>query len=391
MTRSSRVLVFADVHLVRHTPRDVSEDLARLIAEHAGSRIIVAGDLFDLASSLPRLPLREAIASVLGSHPALREALARHVDRGSDLWLVSGNHDVEVGQEGFHDALLEALGLRPSAGQTLRTTPWFFRDGSVHIEHGHLYDPDNAPAHPLVVGELSLGTHFTEQFIAKTGAHHYLNANDSTPLKLFVASFTRYGPRAPHVIYRYFYTAFSAMLKSGPFYRGRDEVALGRERAAELAEALGIEREVLDGMAALGATPTMESFSRTFTRLYFDRVLATLSMAGGLSAAAFGAPRRGMGAFALGALLMGTSWAKGHDRYSGTVTERLSGGASRVAALTGAKLVILGHTHREAHGDGYANTASFAFPGSAPGRPYLEIEGDPERPVAVRRYLRRGG
>lgn len=396
-----RTLVFADVHLVDHTPKEVSCDLARLVSEHAGSRIIVAGDLFDFASARPVRPLGESLNAVLAAHPELREALGRHVDQGSDLWLTSGNHDVEVGQEGFHEAFLAALGVSKEGRSHVRTTPWFFREGAVHIEHGHLYDPDNAPAHPLVVGERSLGTHFTEQFIAPTGAHRYLNANDSTPLKLFLSSFTWYGPRAPYVIYRYFYTAITAMLKSGPFYRGDAEVPLGHARAKALADELGVTPDFLAELSALGATPTLKSLSDTFSRVYFDRVLATLLMAGGLGAAASGllsdtneetrAPTTGAAAFALGALMMGASWARGHDRYSGTVAERLSEGASRVAALSGAKLVIFGHTHREGESEGYANTASFAFPRDAPGRPFLEIEGTEARPVAVRRYMERTG
>lgn len=388
-----RTIVFGDVHLVQHTPRDVSEDLARLIADHAGSRIIVAGDLFDLASALPpRLPLSEALAATLSAHPSLREALARHIDQGSELWLTSGNHDVEVGEEGFHDAFLAALGASPHSRARLRTTPWFFREGRLHIEHGHIHDPDNAPAHPLIVGEHSIGTHFTEQFIATTGAHRYLNANDSTPLKLFLSSFTWYGPRAPYVIYRYFYTAFMVMLRSGPFYRAHSEIAQGEARARELAEELGASPDLLAEMAALGATPTMKSLSATFSRLYFDRVLATLVIMGGLGALASGSrggrlQQAGALTSALGALFMATSWARGHNRYAGTVAERLSDGASKLIALTDAKLVIFGHTHREAMSEGYANTGSFAFPRDAPGRPFLEIEGTPESPSAVRRYL----
>ena len=48
--------------------------------------------------------------------------------------------------------------------------------------------------------------------------------------------------------------------------------------------------------------------------------------------------------------------------------------------------MIFGHTHVEAAGDAYANTGSFAFPGRAPGRPYLEIEGTADSPRAARRY-----
>jgi hypothetical protein len=76
----------------------------------------------------------------------------------------------------------------------------------------------------------------------------------------------------------------------------------------------------------------------------------------------------------------------GHDRYRGSVADRLAEGARRLAATTGARLVVFGHTHREASEGGYANTASFAFPRGAPGRPFLEIEGGAESPRAVRRY-----
>lgn len=268
----------------------------------------------------------------------------------------------------------------------MRTSPWFFREGGLHLEHGHLYDPDNAPAHPLVNGASSLGVHFVEEFIAPTGAHRYLQANDDTPLRLLLAAFSWYGPRAPHVVYRYFYAAFAAMLKSGPRYRGGSEVALGNVAAARFAEELGIPPALIDDLLALGATPTLASLSRTFTRLYFDRVIATLAMASGLSAAGFGARRAGATIFGLGALLMGVSWAEGHNRYAGTVAEQLASSAVRIGQTTGARLTIFGHTHREALAEGYANTGSFAFPREAPGRPYLELTGSPEAPKAVRRY-----
>jgi predicted phosphodiesterase len=84
---------------------------------------------------------------------------------------------------------------------------------------------------------------------------------------------------------------------------------------------------------------------------------------------------------------MAASWASGHDRYKGSVTERLERGARAVAEASGAKLVVFGHTHREAIAGAYANTGSFAFPGRAPGRPFLEIEGSLESPSVVRRYF----
>lgn len=386
MRSGSRTVVLSDLHLVRESPPALEADVAGLIAAHAGARLVFLGDLFDLSASTPRRPHREHVVEALGAHPAVRAALARHLDGGGELWLLGGNHDAEVGTEGFDAHLLGALGASPGSASRLRTSPWFFREGGLHLEHGHFYDPDNAPAHPLVNGARSLGVHFVEEFIAPAGAHHYLQVNDSTPLKLFLASFTKYGARAPHVIYRYFYAAFAAMLKSGPFYRASREIPVGRALEEAFAGELGVSHDLVEILLAHGATPTMESLARTFSRLYFDRVIATLAIAGGLGTAAFGSRKAGGAVAALGALLMVTSWSRGHNRYGGTVPELLAASAARVAEATSAHLVVFGHTHREAASGAYANTGSFAFPAGAPGRPFLEIEGTRERPRAVRRY-----
>lgn len=345
-----------------------------------------AGDLFDLSAEAPIRPPREALGEVLAHHDAVGPALAEHVDRGGELYLVGGNHDAHVAAEEFQSALAAALALSPSGRRNVRTSPWFFRFGGVHVEHGHLYDPDNAPAHPLVTGEPSLGVHFVESFIAPTGAHHYLNANDQMPLELFLSAFTHYGRRAPYVIYRYFHTAIGAMLRSGPFYRAHEERLVGDAETRRFADDVGLPAEVVEAVLAEGARPTMESLSATFTRIYFDRVLCTIALGLGLGSVAAGARTAGALLAALGGVGLAYSWSRGKNRYEGRVTDRLADGAARIAERSGAKLVIFGHTHREALEDAYANTASFAFPRKAPGRPFLEIEGTDAAPRAVRRY-----
>jgi hypothetical protein len=53
------------------------------------------------------------------------------------------------------------------------------------------------------------------------------------------------------------------------------------------------------------------------------------------------------------------------------VHRALVDGAAAIAELTGARGVVQGHIHEpEDHGR-YKNTGSFAFPGRAPGRPYV--------------------
>jgi UDP-2,3-diacylglucosamine pyrophosphatase LpxH len=382
------MVALGDVHLTRSTPRAVSDDLARLVETHPGARIVIAGDLFDLSADLPKQPLQRAIDEVFTTHAQVKSALGQHITLGGELWLVSGNHDAALGFDDFRAALEKTLDLPLEARARLRTTPWFFRDGHLHIEHGHRFDPDNAPTHPLVLGEASLGVHFVEQFIAPTGAYRYLNMNDETPLKLFLSAFSFYGPRAPYVIYRYFYAAIHAIIRSGPAFRRRSkkEEPLGAEELARFAEALGVSPDLARELLDLGARPTLESVSRTFSRLYFDRVLSTIAMGAGLSAVALGQKRAGKTVFSLGALAMASSWARGHNRYQGSTAEQLAEGAQKIVDATKAKLVIFGHTHREALGETYANTASFAFPRGAPGRPFLEIDTHSENPKAHRRY-----
>jgi len=131
------------------------------------------------------------------------------------------------------------------------------------------------------------------------------------------------------------------------------------------------------------ATPTMTSLRDTVARLYLDRVTATVSIMAGLGAFALG--RRKLAAVLGAAGLAGLvwSWSRGHDRYGGKVPARLDAAADRVRRAAGADLVVFGHAHEIADRDGYANTASFAFPRGVPGRPFLEIVGG----RAERRFL----
>jgi UDP-2,3-diacylglucosamine pyrophosphatase LpxH len=382
-----RTLVLGDLHLTRFSTAEVTRDLCAFLARHAGERVIVAGDFFDLVTDDPRRERRETVKAVLDKTPALRAALGTFLDRGGSLTLLGGNHDAELGRSDVRDALVEALAPSAEGRARLVASSWFLRHGGVHLEHGHFYDPDNAPAHPLVIGEPSLGVHFSAEFMHPTQAHRYLSNNDTTPLKLLLSAFTWYGKRGPYVVYRYFHAAFLALARSGPFYRARHERRHGDGYEARYAEDAGVPRELVDQLLALGPTPTLESLSATFARLYMDRVTATLLATSGLASMALGARSSGAALTILGALLMTASWVHQHDRYVGSVVERLDLAARRITETTDAKLVIFGHTHREALGDGYANTGSFAYPRGAPGRPYLEIVDGAGGPRAVRRYL----
>lgn len=384
---SARTVVLGDLHLVRETPAAVIDGFVRVVDQSAGARLTLVGDVFDLSADHPGAPRARAIAEAVNAQPRVRRALGEHLDRGGELWITSGNHDAALGEPDLRRTLEDALGLSADAASRLRTSPWFMRDGGVHFEHGHLFDPDNARVHPLVSGARSLGVHFVEEFVAPTGAFRFLNANDRPPLELLVSAFRWYGLRGPYVVFKYFDAAFRAALASGPRFRGEGEGPAGKTLEPGFAGEHGLSAELISQLVGLGAKPTMTSLRSTLARLYLDRVAATLTLAAGIGALALGRRRTAWWLLGLGSAAMGVSWALGHDRYGGTAREQLASGAAAIRKITGARLVVLGHAHLDVATDGYANSGSFAFPGAAPGRPYLEIGGPVECPRAERRYF----
>ncbi|MCC6522448.1 MAG: hypothetical protein IT373_07290 [Polyangiaceae bacterium] len=385
----ARTLVLGDLHLTRTSPAALADDLGRLCAGHPGARLVLTGDVFDFAADAPHAPRERCLEALLLAQPTVRRALGEHVSRGGSVTFVGGNHDAALATEPLRHALAVALRLDATAAARLRTSPWFWREGGLHVEHGHMYDPDNALPHPLAEGAPSLGLHFSTEFLHPTGAYAYLAATDGTPLAMLRSAFRWYGRRGPYVVYRYFYAALGALGRSGPFFAEPARAARSRGAAelARFAAGAGAPAAELERLVGLGARPRLESLADTFARLYLDRVAALLALAAGAGLAAGARPRAaGLAAgLGLGALLV--SFAAGHDRYGGSVADRLERAAGQVAELTGAHLVVFGHSHVASVAARYANPGSFAFPRGAPGRPYLELEGPPEAPHAVLRHV----
>lgn len=378
-----RTLVVADLHLTRQTPRHVAVDLASLFAAHPGARVYVAGDLFDRSAEAAPTP---SVGEVLGAHPSLARALGEHLEQGGELRLAAGNHDADVGREGFADTLASALRLGPAARSRLSTTPWFFRDGPLHVEHGHVFDPDNAPGHPLVHGAPSLGVRFVHDFIAPTGAYAYLNRNDKLPLELFTEAFTRYGARGPYVVATFFRASFAALANAGPFYDLDAERASGDALLDAFAFGADVPADALRGVLSAQEAPTLARLRDTFARLYLDRVTFTTALLASLGLAATGRRRTALALAAVGMGCMVASWATQHNRYAGRVVTRLARGAELVGGATGASLVVLGHAHSPEVRDGYANPGTFSFsPGES--RTFLEVHMAGERATAELRAL----
>lgn len=367
------VVVVSDLHLSRKSCLSAPA-LAELLRQHPEHELVVAGDFFDLAFDPPSKDPAESIEEILGCHASLCEVLSERLARGVPVTLLAGNHDAAVASETTRARLIQALGLPESA--PLATFPWFVRRVGVHIEHGHFYDPDNAPNHPLCLWNPRtepLGVAMTRRFVAPNHAMMFAGAYQVTPLSGLVQVLSEYRLRAPLVIANYFATA------GGLCLRARTERAtmvaefeLGARALAEHSRCLGVPAGDLEVLLSGGARPTHHGVRATFMRLYFDRIFAAVGTAAGLSIAAFGNPQ-GLLLAGVGAAYLVASVRTHGSRYRDLPGERLRDAARRILEATDAKGVIFGHTHVEDSSPGYLNLGSFAFCDRGR-RPYAEID-----------------
>jgi UDP-2,3-diacylglucosamine pyrophosphatase LpxH len=371
---SQPLVVLSDVHLSATGKREVADDLAQLVRQSAGHELILAGDVFDLSTEPKGRDVPGCVAQMLGAHAELAGALREHLRAGAGLTLIAGNHDAPAASPEVRCAILRSLELVDET--KLEVSPWFVRRGRVHLEHGHLYDPDNAPAHPLAPWSWEtepLGIALTRRFLAPSGALMFAHAHETTPAEGLMRAFRTFGPRAPWVVVRYFATAIALCAQAGRQRGVTGELEHGQSVLQTFAEECGLAAEMLARMVTLGPRPTHLDFKATFMRLYFDRVIATLGLLGGTSAALLGRSILGASVAAMSGAYLTRSVKSSGSRYSGLTEQRLRDAASVVAATTDASLVVFGHTHREDEGPRYANCGSFGYPKRA-GRPFLAID-----------------
>jgi len=366
-------IVASDLHLSADASATTVRDLARLLRDNPGLEFILAGDVFNLSWEAPGRAPVEALLALLSAHPELASAFRSQLAAGAPLTLLAGNHDAALMSAEVRGALLHKLELATDA--PLSIAPWFVRRGSVHVEHGHFYDPDNAPAHPLAEWSPEtepLGIAITRRFVRPSGAHHFSHAHDTTPLAGIAKAFRVYGARTPLIIAEWFRISGKLCLETRRAGRFDAEHSAGEAALSEFARLVELDPDVLRTLLAGGAVPTHRDFQKTFMRLYFDRVFATSGLL--LSSAAYLAWKSraaGIAALLAGLYLIQSVQRTG-NRYEDLPVERLRAAAARVRELTHAQAVIFGHTHQVDEGNGYANSGSFGY--SRHGRPYVRVD-----------------
>ncbi len=367
------IIVTSDLHLSGGASAGTVRDLARLMRANPGHEFILAGDVFNLSWEAPGRSPREAVLALLSELPELASALRGQLAAGDPLTLIAGNHDAGLISAEIRDALLHKLELIPNAA--LQIAPWFVRRGGVHIEHGHFYDPDNAPAHPLAEWSPEtepLGIAITRRFVRPSGAHHFSHAHDTTPLAGIAKAFRVYGARTPLIIAEWFRVAGRLCLETRRADRFDAEQSAGEAALSDFARLVQLDPEVLHELLDGGAVPTHKDLRKTFMRLYFDRVFASTGLL--LSGAAYLAWKSRAAGVAglLAGLYLIQSVQRTGNRYEDLPVERLRAAAARVRELTFAQTVIFGHTHQVDEVPGYANSGSFGY--SQHGRPYVRVD-----------------
>lgn len=200
-----QAFVVGDLHLGAGSAEPELEDfdqddhLARFVERIArpGSALIINGDFIDF----PQIPpytvgpadhlLWDEEASLaklelaLAAHPRPFDALATFVKNGGELRIHVGNHDLDLAWPAVQERLRRAVrgAIRFELSHSLYH--------GVHVEHGHMFTPENAPSH---------ATAFIHSHPAPGGEHRYLERVWGTDFMLqFYNELERKNPFADNV------------------------------------------------------------------------------------------------------------------------------------------------------------------------------------------------
>ena len=356
------ILLVSDCHISPLHGDGTAEDLARLLAANPEAELVLNGDTWDLSWDVPGRLASETISEWVRQAPRLAQAMAERLARGAPITIVVGNHDAALSDRAVLGALQAALNVPGEA--PLRVASWWTRRGMLHIEHGHFFDPDNAPLFPLGAPHRQrdepLGVALTRRFVAPNRAFTFAHAHETTPLAGLWHSLRHFGPRALRIIHEYYGTALTLTLEATRRQRTYDhEAAAAAWRDLACAQSELAPVEAVGQIVKLLPTPTHARGCATFERLYLDRSLALAAVCFGLVAPVPALP--GALAGCCGGAYLALSLLRGRNRYAGNLETRLESAACAIAEITRAKRVVFGHTHEAQSRGPYINLGSFGM------------------------------
>ncbi len=374
-----RWLLLSDVHL--ETAPHVERELAvqAVLAAHPGTDVVFLGDLFEFATAPAEG--EAALAALLAANPTFCAALRAHAATGARVHWVAGNHDAALA--GLEHSARRLLGI------DVAVWPWFLRAGSVHLEHGHVFDRDNAPLHPLArwdVRDEPLGVELMRKIVVGLGVRQWAHAHQTTPARALNDAFRWFGWTLPARFAQgiWVLARVSSDSLAGRWGRARRADEEGSSRVSGYAACVGLPEAALRDVLSARAEPTHSRFGAVFRRVYLDWVSALLvTVAGAGVGLATGASWPWAATLIGGGYAVRQGMSKRESRYPPPM-DALRQGALHIAAVTGAARVVFGHTHVEEEEGPYTNLGSFGY-GSERGRAYGLVT---DEGVFTRCYLR---
>jgi UDP-2,3-diacylglucosamine pyrophosphatase LpxH len=347
---------------------------------------------------------------ILRSHPQLLLALARFIAAGHEIFILRGNHDLELFwpqvQEHFrlliaehHPVDASYQEIKAAARERIHFLPWFYLEpGLLYVEHGHQYDEYCSNAHhlyPILAQrprqlELALSG-FTMRYVAARiqkvdpAAMETMNR-----IPRYIKHLLLQDPSLAVRIPSYWIEATARILTKVKVADAEREAFLAGAEAEfreEIGRSVGLDGPTLEALTALGRPPLLDSFGRTLKGVFLD--LLTASVASLALTATLVRRRRWWSAVAAGAAagLVGASWKRRLSAVNdhGNLREI----ARTIHRLLGVRYVVFGHSHDPdvlpLDGTGeriYFNVGTWLPQGGESQMIYLHVLRDPERPTA---------
>ncbi|MBI4375207.1 MAG: hypothetical protein HY549_02035 [Elusimicrobia bacterium] len=408
--KTCRYLVASDLHLERvpsHSSHALNfdQDLADMLAHHGclapGSiswKLIFNGDFieFDDLEQPENLSLVESrrretgllgfdhipegdwrtparkLNAILASHALLLKTLAAFLAQGHEIIFIRGNHDLELCWGPVQEELRLLIASGCPAGlaagsmdrlvrENIRFVPWFyFEPGLLYIEHGNQYDEYASNAHnlyPFSLGdkprvELPLASLYMRYFSSRIEGHNPDILAKRRALFPYLGCLVRSNwmnlPKIPLYYVQVVYQALNQL-------RNRDGLRLSmteeieRRMLQDIQRSSGLSYRTLLALRALAQSPALDGWIHWIRCSFLDLTLGLLlNLSVAVALLIFGHELEQFHLLvSTCALLAALSVSRGKQRAKTAVAHsRFKDIARRIAALTGARYIVFGHSHQ---------------------------------------------
>ncbi|MBV70587.1 MAG: hypothetical protein CMH52_04485 [Myxococcales bacterium] len=301
-------------------------------------------------------------------HRRTVRALARFVDAGHECVFILGNHDVDLWFDKVRNALLDAMELVSSDPVKIRERvqfePWFYFEKSrVYVEHGHRFDPYNTfpdPLQPIVVtDERQLAPtfgHFSLRYFCNRVRSFPIYDMDKNPIAKIVNWIVKRPKKEVFMAFVYWLSFMWRYIKANVLIRRSADQRRGslrqqrRDKLRRVAESKGLTLKDVLALDGLKRRHVGASFARLAQSMQLDLIaLFTVAVAAIIAIIAAADGWNATVATLILMSLVGVIWYRlNRTRPIVDVQPMLGKMARKIGRITGAKVVVFGHTHKAA-------------------------------------------